>query len=330
MSFVLDALKRSEQDRNQEQMPELLQQGALMHAGKAKPARWPYILIAVLVLNALVFLFIHFQTGKERADVPVTGTQNEKRMSDDAAIHARPSLQPSPKAIAPANDLAEVSELADANESAQASELALPATTETVSSGIVTPAPVATAEEQVWAEKQAAAKLLIAQALAARSSNDSRSVETATTAGSNSLPSSFSSSAGSQEGEIIHPKQGPSGTDNMPSHFSPDSQHYLAEPAGVTSSGSQVSSESDAEQYQDVPFLYEMTVGSRPKVPHLKFNSHIYSDSASARRVMINNIYLSEGQSLSGIEVVYIGERDIVFRKQSTLFKLPAMRDWNG
>jgi hypothetical protein len=73
-----------------------------------------------------------------------------------------------------------------------------------------------------------------------------------------------------------------------------------------------------------------MNVSSRPKVKPLRFNSHIYSDDPSARRVMINNIYLREGQELSGIQVLEIGELDIVFEKAGTQFKLPAMRDWNG
>jgi hypothetical protein len=45
---------------------------------------------------------------------------------------------------------------------------------------------------------------------------------------------------------------------------------------------------------------------------------------------MINNIYLREGQELAGIQVLEIGELDIVFEKAGTQFKLPAMRDWNG
>jgi len=81
---------------------------------------------------------------------------------------------------------------------------------------------------------------------------------------------------------------------------------------------------------QTYSFFMKQDPSARPRVPNLLFNSHIYSESPSARRVMINNIYLREGQQFLGMEVVEIGEFNIVFKKDGVLFKLPAMRDWNG
>lgn len=77
------------------------------------------------------------------------------------------------------------------------------------------------------------------------------------------------------------------------------------------------------------PLLQTLDAGFTSQIPPIAFNSHIFSQSPDARRVMINNIYLREGEGFSGLTVVEICEEYVVFGKQGRHFKLPVMKDWN-
>ena len=295
MSFVLDALKRSEQDRNQGQVPDLSNQGALLHMNRSKNLVWPYILIVVLALNAAVFLFIHFNDDSPKQDSVVS-----LQTSNNIATKVDKSVMPLPAHVSPVQPL-----------KASSLEAAV------------------TREDMGWAEKARRAKNLIEQELYARrnglSGFDGIGVDMSQgmridprTQSERTLKASVSTA---NNLDVIHPKQGANPSLAMPG----DGLHREGE------SGERQSYETLAdEKYRDVRFLFEIPSASRPTIPQIRFNSHIYSDSPSARRIMINNIYLREGESLSGMEILEIGERNVVFRQGDTLFKLPAMRDWNG
>ena len=309
MSFVLDALKRSEQDRNQGQIPDLSNQGTLLHLNKSKSSVWPYVLIAVLVLNAVVFLFIHFSDDSPRPEpaVSLQSSKNELSLAEDPVMSSVPV--PSVRPI---------------------KSRSLEST--------------AAREDIYWAEKARRAKNLIEQELYARrngsSSFENMGIDGASFDGAGFNGIGIETSEGlridprvQSEGtpmaylpteddlDLIHPTQDANSSLLMPDETRP-AERTLTE---------RIPRETFLEkQYRDVPFLFEIPSVSRPSIPHIKFTSHIYSDSPSARRIMINNIYLREGESLSGMEILEIGERNVVFRQGKTLFKLPAMRDWNG
>ena len=86
----------------------------------------------------------------------------------------------------------------------------------------------------------------------------------------------------------------------------------------------------DANPFLSYPSLTELSVHFQKSIPSLIFNSHIYSDDPTARRVMINNIYLREGQRIEGMTIHAIGEFDILLEKNTELFTLPVLRDWQG
>ena len=56
MSYILDALKKSEKERQRGQVPDLLTgQDGVLHEAKGR-AIWPYLLLAALLLNAVVLI----------------------------------------------------------------------------------------------------------------------------------------------------------------------------------------------------------------------------------------------------------------------------------
>jgi general secretion pathway protein B len=76
------------------------------------------------------------------------------------------------------------------------------------------------------------------------------------------------------------------------------------------------------ERISDKPHSFQI------QIPDMAFNSHIYTDTASSRRVMINNIYLREGQTFSGMRVEEITEEGIVLSLKGESFKMGVLRDW--
>ena len=58
MSYILDALKRSEQERHQDKMPSFSAENMIIQTNQKKAHWWPFVLILVLILNAII-LFIY-------------------------------------------------------------------------------------------------------------------------------------------------------------------------------------------------------------------------------------------------------------------------------
>jgi len=77
-----------------------------------------------------------------------------------------------------------------------------------------------------------------------------------------------------------------------------------------------------------VPHLVELPLSFQKSIPNLMFNSHIYSTDPYASRVMINDHYLSRGESFSGITVEEVTENGVVLSKQGTRFRVGIVRDW--
>jgi len=120
-------------------------------------------------------------------------------------------------------------------------------------------------------------------------------------------------SAPEWEGELIRPR------------------HPLAEPTSESMVNvKQIEAEPYTNQTRitEVPNLTDLPITIQRTVPDLSFNSHIYSDEPSARRVMINNLYLREGDEIAGLRIVEIGEYYIHFSNTEADFKLPVLRDW--
>ena len=78
----------------------------------------------------------------------------------------------------------------------------------------------------------------------------------------------------------------------------------------------------------EVPRLEQLPGSFQATVPTLRFNSHIHSSDPSARRVMINNLYLREGQQFAGMLVQEITDEGVVFVKDGVIFEVNASRDW--
>lgn len=310
MSFVLDALKRSEQDRKVGQSPSFVDHSALIHVRQDKRVIWPYLLTGVLLLNAGVFVFLHFHSNAENAESKVNTNTETPSAARELAI-----LTPSGVNALPLSP------------DSQGSDTSAITKIETIAGTPTLREPVSSGSGDIdWAAKEAEAKRLIEASIAQEEPETNPIAEgMAVRIDPYSAPRAYDASALEKAATLADAQ------DNGYEVIKPKNQSgdALPFPAPIAEDISFTTQAVDSA-YAGVQYLYEMDARARPSVPKLTFNSHIYSDTPSARRVMINNIYLREGQSFQSMEVKEIGENDIVFEKRGVLFKLPAMRDWNG
>ncbi len=319
MSYILDALKRSEQERKEGELPSFSEHASLMHVKKSNTPLWPYLLIVILLLNLGVFISLNRapeprfeESFKETLEEPLEKTMSSSSVSETKfEANTVPASINATRASSPENHSSiksfqsRTSETKSVTQQEQSVSVDVPSRSQLVTNSADLPEPES---GQSGLEKR---------------------VETSSLAMSEP-ESPLSQYMEVEQGTLIRPKskvgeplpEGVSVSEPNPTVV------VAAQPLSIESAT--VKQDPALEAYREVPALADMTSSFQRSIPRLVFNSHIYSDVPSARRVMINNIYLREGQEFSGLRVEYIGELEIVFSKSNTLFKLPVMRDWYG
>lgn len=87
MSFILDALKKSETDRQQRSSAEFA--GVPTSSGRAGVPRWLWALGILLAINLAVLLGLMFRTSTERANLPTTASTEFRRPVQSEPIQTR-------------------------------------------------------------------------------------------------------------------------------------------------------------------------------------------------------------------------------------------------
>jgi len=344
MSYILDALERSERERQQQDVPSFRQDQALLHMGghKRSPILIGLVLILSLVVLVLAALLIYprvVDTGADTASQVIKDNNAEKYVTaasstvNSTAVVKKDvgTVYPSTKSVNPSTQqtsarlvsLEAVNDRAAQTFSPADSVVRSVASKNPLAFNSTAPNPVRSNPEQ----------------------NDPETTQ-AEHIGANTDGLSKQSSA---KPELIRPKMTaetePSpvkvvsktaiSNDDATEAFSPEKlspRVRIAEQplndVGLEQTDSQTVTLTPS--YHELAFLHELDPSTRPRVPKLVFNSHIYSSEPTARRVMINNIYLREGQSFEGMRLLGINEDFIVFEKNGKRFKIAAMRDWLG
>jgi general secretion pathway protein B len=313
MSYILDALKRSEQDRHQGNIANLSTDMMLLPKKKKQTNWWPALIVLVLLINAAVFLYISL--AKKPLFSEVTATQFDQIESDDRTTkrqtnttlatdlsgtgnanktsEKRSGFKEIPDFIAKAPTL---QKRFDYSEFDQAKLSANAEPTDSLS-----PARNNRSQEQRERQYVDGGELIRPR---------KKAQQQPVTAYQES--DTYQATDAYQESSIIiRPRQ----------NTNTELNNKRSEAVKVTTSD-------DKEAFSSILHLSEYDMSFQRSIEDLKFNSHIYSDKASARRVMINNIYLREGQGFLGMQVIEIGELYVLFEKNGKQFKLPALRDW--
>lgn len=279
MSYILDALRKSESERHQGEVPNLGSNTVLIHAQRGDRPLWPYLLAGALALNGMALLGWLIL----KPDAPAGGAGPDRLTVQPGMPLAptAPASQPEPAPARPAAaPLAEMPRTPDA----------------------VVPQPEPKPEtpmEPVIIRPQS---------------------------GQGQPPSAAPGlAAGQQAPAQPTPRATPDLAEGILITPNPNRQDILFESA----SSPRKSPERPVQPVvESVPRLDEMPPSFQRRVPTLRFNSHIYSSVPDARRVMINNIYLREGQSFAGMQVREITEQGVVMVMDGIAFEVNAERDW--
>lgn len=282
MSYILEALKRSEQERHQGELAHATIDTIMMPPKQVRHQWWPYLLIAVLAINLLVYLYFKLSTDSAEPTSTVVGqniSANESAVDKTIQDHSsliNDSLQPQNEKPLPAHLLQtpKLTKRYDLNESSREVKVVGTAPVEKKSlnaDGL-----------EVIKPKQASMRI---------SSEDLMTPQSKLDANTYKDKAQFQSES-----------------------FESDQQAAL-KPVKV-------------DNFDDTEHLNDLDISFKKAIPDIRFNSHIYSSNPADRRVMINDLYLREGQGFSGMTIETIGEFYIVLSKNSQRFKIPVLRDW--
>ena len=309
MSYILDALKRSEQERQQDKMPSFTAESMIFQTNQKKSHWWPYALILILIINVLALVFFNRDFFTEES---LQSSQNENSKSSSLKLEEKPTPKPlSTSTVRP-----------------------IPQTF--VDRNRPPPANVVKKREYIQPIKTFQKESLPAENDNAR--GDDHLYGTTVDEGLLIKPKAKKS----KYGDTVPIQKELAGTSNTSEKQTAQVDEFTSLKeleSGVIirprnkkqeSEPKKISSSLSSNHFNNTPLLTDLDQNFQKNIPDLAFNSHIYSDNPSQRRVMINNFYLKEGQSFDGLQLLEIGESFIKVSKGQTEFKLPVLRDWSG
>jgi len=284
MSYILDALKKSEEERHQGQVPSLGGNSTLIHSSGAKSSVWPWVIVVLLLLNMFVIAY-WLLSGNQSTDKSTnqSDVSSENFMEErSVSVTSKPKREP---LIVHHKHNLRADPVIQAIEKSASPEYKLPDRTP----------PKILVSKASNIEHQVIQPELISPSVA--------SIET---------PTQLQSDSVNEEPMLITPKSG------ARPYSGPAYDEVIEE---VTIEEPDVSAVRHAS---DFPQSFQR------RIPDMAFNSHIFTDTPDSRRVMINNIYLREGQAFSGLTVVQITEEGVVLSLDGQAFKVGVLRDWNS
>jgi general secretion pathway protein B len=284
MSYILDALRKSESDRYQEKLPELGGQAPLWLKKRGRRSIWPALVVAALLVNALVAGVLLWH----RQPPPTTDLNADPNAAQDDRLAAtESSLSSAPARLTPSISGARLSVPPEAHpETATGLETVVATERETVTE----------AEVDNEFETEASVTGVFTGFVRKPLEADSFSDET----GSETLQEE------ALEDEVISPQN-----------------------TGEKTGGDQDDAAGSTSGLAGIPLIDDLSSEEKSRIPALKFSSHIYSSASDARRIVINQRYLREGQSVQGLRVVEITEEGVVLSLSGRVFQIPVLRDWS-
>lgn len=301
MSYILDALRKSEAERHQGQVPHLGANPMLIHAGRRQQPLWPYILTGALLLNAGIVGFWLYHSKDEKQAVQ---TLAEPQVTTPAVVTTE----------APAQSQAPIPAVVEAEPVYGNRGEAPVVPTQPVAPPVVAASPPVVATPNSSTPVSAAVEPEVIRP-------SSRPV------GSQPVVPSYDPPMGS-DAVIITPETARQALAYDPrvgymDDTAPDARYYRA--LGPGEDLSRLPADTPAIQ---VPYLEDMPESFRRRVPTMHFNSHIFASEPSARRIMVNNIYLRQGQSFAGMTVQEITEDGAIFVLDGVMFAVSAAKEW--
>jgi general secretion pathway protein B len=311
MSYILEALKRSEQERHQGELNHTTIDTIMMPSKHVRHQWWPYLLIVILAINILVYLY--FQFPEDIVDV-VSGDKiaqkSEVALQEDNVSSKSPVYEQEQKIVNQQDKKNQKSTIKEHIHPQFTSEKPLPKH--------LSQTPTLTKRFDISAQPKANKPLNSYQSKKKSYTDEGFEIIKPKATTSSVLPQN-SVLPQTQENSL-----------NYEDEYQVRSQQLSLESAHVKQTLVQQApvEQVKLENFEDTYHLNDLDLSFKKRIPDISFNSHIYSTNPADRRVMINDLYLREGQSFSGITIETIGEFYILLSKNSQRFKIPVLRDW--
>jgi cytoskeletal protein RodZ len=311
VSYILDALKKSEQERSRGTIPDIKAIHRPAAIEPKKNSRWPYVLLIVLLLNAAGLGVWIYQQNRQTTALNSQTSEQQGVGGSDTASH-------------------ESSQSTDGNFSGQGHEL----------TQAQTPHNGGNVQQQL--EQKLAA-------LETEAENNQTSNPQSDSEKSKSQVSKTQVSKTQVSKNQVSKNQGSKNKSALPSSSAKPNVIFSDEPLSVSTTELKNAETVDAHaDLSDVNIIPEVEVSTRQVVderiyeiaelpddvkrelPAISFAGHVYSSTKSQRSVMLNGKKMREGQEVSkGLMLEEITLEGVVLRAQGYRFKLGALQDWS-
>ena len=343
MSYILDALRKSEQERHRDQLPQEARTRLMMPVKAPQPTGLKTVLVSILVLNVFAViggaLYLYF--SREQAPAagppfattpspasPSAGEPAGSGLPDPRSIDAAPEEllrregRPLPQRVMPPSSLNDYGDYHQEPDSIlpDVGYINRPAMTQPGTDYSSDYGPASDYGSVYHPEPEASTGEHLSDKLDARLERlrprevlkplPSAPVQTTTSSRS-------TMTLADEEGmELIRPSSIRGAQMPMPEAparpvMAPAAMPAPAEPAAPA-----------AADINTLPQEFQQSL------PALTFNSHIYSSDPGNRRIMINNQYLREGQKFGDMRVREITPEGVVLFKEPYTFHVLVIRDW--
>lgn len=300
MSYILDALKKSEQERSRGAVPDIQtvhQPGAVVsHRSSSRPV--VFLIVLVVIIAGLGYWIF----GKNQ--FPWGGKFQE--FQDDKNISSSPSSESNLAQGAVSNSVVKNSDEIATAETLSQVELAQRLTT------------LQENAEQDNAEQD-------------KAEHKDSIQQTQKTAAVQKKPSA--TNAGTQKGEKVAHTKPKTSRPNVVFSEEPLTATNGAWQGNSQLDKSQQSTQSDSSGAEDTDVIYdiaELPEDIKRNLPSISFAGHVYSSNKSQRSVMLNGKKMREGEEVAkGLMLDKITMDGVVFRSQGYRFKLGALQDWS-
>jgi general secretion pathway protein B len=291
VSYILDALKKSEQERARGTIPDIKTIHHPRPAEYQKPSRWPYILLIVLLLNAGGLGFWIYQQNTRPP--PASMTPNADGAGDDNAGDAFTAMTESPsKANQPS-----IQQLISDTPSPRQDH-----STSNVIAGSDNDITRATSTPQQSTENPEKPKVAL--------SKKEKSVKGKPNVIFSDEPLTVSDNELKNAETIDDPAV------LADVQFASEVQSADAEPSEYV----------DDKIYH----IAELPDSVKRALPSISFAGHVYSTTKNQRSVMLNGKKMREGEEVTkGLLLEEITIEGVVLRSQGYRFTLGALQDWS-
>jgi general secretion pathway protein B len=297
VSYILDALKKSEQERSRGTIPDIKAIHRPAAVAPRKSSQWPYVLLVVLLLNAAGLGFWIYQQQNSPSLMVDQGEGNQHSELKDPAAGVLASPQAS--FDSPGNETQ----------------------------------PMGSFQEK---QKEQNAQLL-EQRLAALQNDAGNSPTPKSKADSETEKSKSSSQPSSQDSRKLtsaDKKPNVIFSDEPLSVSNTELKNAETADDLTVMSDVQLVPEADTSTVEIVTEkiyeIAELPDTIKRELPGISFAGHVYSSTQSQRSVMLNGKKMREGQEVTkGLLLEEITIDGVILRSQGYRFKLGALQDWS-